>query len=69
LSLVESACVALMFSLATIATMLVLVLLGYLGLSSIPQLEPYLRRLQPHSHVLAGFALTCSGLVIQIFGV
>lgn len=69
LSLAESGFVALVFSLATVATMLLLVLVGYLGVSSVPQFERWAARLQPHSHVLAGVALSASGLVIQIFGV
>jgi hypothetical protein len=49
------------FGLATLATMLVTVALGHLGLSRLP-----LGRLERYSHALAGMALMACGLAIQI---
>ena len=53
--------VAGVFGLATLATMLVTVALGHLGLSRLP-----LGGLERYSHALAGLALVACGLVIRI---
>lgn len=55
------ALVALVFGVATVATMLATVTLGYLGLSRLP-----LGRLERYSHALAGLTLVACGLAIQL---
>jgi nickel/cobalt exporter len=49
------------FGLATVATMLVAVAVGYLGISRLP-----LGRLERFSHAFAGLALVACGLAIQL---
>ncbi len=49
------------FGICTVATMLVIVTIGYLGISRLP-----LGRLERYSHALAGFALVACGLAIQL---
>lgn len=51
------------FSLVTIGSMLLLVTLGYLGVSLLP-----LRSLERYSHLLAGLAISISGVAIKLFG-
>jgi nickel/cobalt transporter (NicO) family protein len=60
----SAAQVALVFSLTTIGTMLVIVTAGYFGLNFLP-----LKRLQTHANTLAGLAVAVSGLAIQLFGI
>jgi len=55
------ALVVAVFGLATVATMLVTVTVGYLGISQLP-----LGRLERFSHALAGLALVACGLAIQL---
>lgn len=55
------ALVALVFGVATVATMLATVTLGYLGLARLP-----LGRLERYSHALAGLALVVCGVAIQL---
>jgi len=55
------ALVVAVFGLTTIATMLVTVAVGYLGISRLP-----LGRLERFSHALAGLALVACGLAIQL---
>ena len=55
------ALVVLVFGVATIATMLAAVTLGYLGISNLP-----IGRLERYSHVLAGLTLVACGLAIQL---
>lgn len=52
------------FSLTTIATMLVIVSLGWLGLS-----VPASQRLERHAHVLAGASIAGAGLAVKLFGI
>ena len=52
------------FGVTTIATMSALVTLGYFGLKL-----PSLRRLEAHTHTLAGLAIAGSGLAIQLLGI
>ena len=52
------------FAFTTIATMLLLVTVGFYGLRLAP-----LHRLETHANTLAGLAITCSGLAIQLFGI
>ena len=52
------------FGLTTIATMLLVVTIGFYGL----QLAP-LRRFEAYGNTLAGLAIACSGLAIQLFGI
>jgi len=55
--------VGLAFGITTIATMLGVVAIGYAGM----RLAVF-RRLEPHTHVLAGLAITASGVAIMVFG-
>ena len=55
------ALVVAIFGLTTVATMLVTVTIGYLGISRLP-----LGRLERFSHALAGLALVACGLAIQL---
>jgi len=55
--------VSLVFSAATIGTMLLIVSLGYLGINWIP-----LGKLEKYAHALSGAAILVSGSVIQLFG-
>ena len=55
------ALVAMVFALCTIATMLAVVALGYLGLSRLA-----FGRLERYSHALAGLTLVACGLAIQL---
>ena len=52
------------FTFATLATMLVTVYLGYVGLS-----PKRLGRLMPYGNILAGLAIALSGLAIQVLGI
>ena len=52
--------IAFSLGLSTVATMLVTVAVGYLGISRLP-----LGRLERYSHALAGLALVACGLAIQ----
>lgn len=56
--------VTLVFTGATLATMLVTVTVGYLGLSPLR-----ITRLAPHGNTLAGLAIAGSGLAIQLLGI
>jgi len=58
------AIVALVFGAITIAVMLVLVALGYLGLSQLR-----MGQLERHAELLAGLAIAGSGVAIQALGV
>jgi nickel/cobalt exporter len=53
--------VALVFGVATIATMLAAVLIGYRGLARLP-----FGRLEPYSHTIAGAAIVACGVAIQL---
>jgi nickel/cobalt transporter (NicO) family protein len=55
--------VAVAFALATIATMIAMVLIGLAGVRALP-----LRRLERFSHALAGFAILVSGLAVLLLG-
>lgn len=52
------------FTLATLATMMTTVAMGYLGLSPFK-----LGRLMPYGNVFAGLAIALSGLAIQVLGI
>jgi nickel/cobalt transporter (NicO) family protein len=52
------------FSLATLITMLLVVGLGFLGLEKAGRRFDILRRLAPHSHVLAGYGVCLTALVL-----
>ena len=56
--------VAGVFGLATTATMLLLVALGYLGLSF-----KAIGRLEPHMQWMAGFAIAASGVGVEFLGI
>ena len=58
------ALVAVTFGVVTLATMLSVVALGYLGLRSIN-----FARLEPHAELIAGLAIAGSGLAIQVLGI
>ena len=58
------AIVATAFGLTTIATMMIVVTVGYKGLS-VPSFE----KLEKHVHTLAGLAIAGSGLAIKAFGI
>jgi sulfite exporter TauE/SafE len=58
------ALVAVSFGVVTLATMLAVVALGYLGLRSI-----YIARLEPHTELIAGLAIAASGVAIQVLGI
>lgn len=60
--------VTLVFSLATIGTMLGLVTIGYVG-TSFALLRERFVRLERHAHVLAGLTLAASGLSVQLLGI
>jgi hypothetical protein len=68
LSLGQAMTVTTVFSLATIVTMLTLVAGGYLGAEAL-QLRRRWATVAPYSHVLAGLALSLSGLSIQLLGI
>lgn len=59
-----AALVATAFGVTTIATMMALVALGYLGLG-----VPVFRRLEPHAHTMAGLAIASSGVAIRVLGI
>lgn len=65
----DTALVALVFSLATVVTMLALVLVGYRGAEAATRRFALLSRLGPHAHVLAGATLVISGLAIRVLGI
>jgi hypothetical protein len=67
LSLVQSALVALIFSLATVLTMVTLVTLGYEGATRLKL--PGLGFLESHTHTLSGLTLAMSGAAIQLLGI
>ena len=52
------------FALTTIVTMLVIVTLGWLGLS-----VPASQRLERHAHVLAGASIAGAGIAVKLFGI
>jgi nickel/cobalt transporter (NicO) family protein len=56
--------VAGLFSVVTIGTMMILVLIGTFGLHLVR-----IRMLEQYAHALAGFAILVSGLLIQLLGV
>lgn len=56
--------VATAFGVTTIATMMTVVTVGYLGLG-----VPKFRKLEKHAHTLAGLAIASSGLAIQALGI
>jgi len=58
------ALVSLVFGAVTIAVMMAVVTVGYLGLSSVR-----LAWAERHADLLAGVAIACSGLAIQVFGI
>jgi sulfite exporter TauE/SafE len=60
------ALVSLVFSAATVATMLVLVTAGHLGLARLRLPLPLLER---HADLLAGLAIAASGIAIRVFGI
>lgn len=64
-----AALVALVFSAATIVTMLTLVAVGYGGAVALSARTSWLERLEPYTHVLAGALLALSGLTIQVLGI
>lgn len=55
--------ISVVFSIATIATMLVIVFLGLYGLSYIP-----MAKIQKHIHTLAGISILMCGVAIQFLG-
>ena len=55
--------VATVFGVTTIATMMTVVAVGYLGLGL-----PAFRKLEGYSHTLAGLAIAASGIVIRLTG-
>lgn len=55
--------VSFVFGLATILTMLVIVLGGYYGLSKLP-----MRQLEKYSHALAGLAILLCGVAVKFLG-
>ena len=55
--------VILIFSIATIATMLAIVMLSIYGLSFLP-----VKSFERYTHALAGFLILFSGIAIQVFG-
>ncbi len=65
----DTALVAFVFSLATIVTMLALVILGYRGTEVAARRFAFLSRFGPHAHVLAGATLVISGLAIRVLGI
>jgi nickel/cobalt exporter len=58
------ALVSLVFGAVTIAVMMAVVTVGYLGLSRVR-----LAWAERHADLLAGVAIACSGLAIQVFGI
>lgn len=58
------ALVSLVFGAVTIGVMMLVVTVGYLGLSRVR-----LAWAERHADVLAGVAIACSGLAIQVFGI
>lgn len=64
----RAAVVALVFSIATVATMLLTVSIGVLGASFAKKLR-WQEALEPHAHTLAGVSLIVSGLAIQVLGI
>lgn len=68
LALTDALWVTLVFSLATIGTMLGLVTIGYVG-TSFALLRERFVRLERHAHVLAGLTLALSGLSVQFLGI
>jgi hypothetical protein len=52
------------FGLVTIAVMLAVVSIGYMGLSQVRMVWA-----ERHADLLAGVAIACSGLAIQVFGI
>jgi len=52
------------FGLTTIGTMVLVVTVGYFGVSL-----PMFQRLEAHAHTLAGLAIAASGLAIQLLGI
>jgi nickel/cobalt transporter (NicO) family protein len=58
------ALVSLVFGAVTIGVMMLVVSVGYLGLSSVRMAWA-----EKHADVLAGVAIACSGLAIQVFGI
>lgn len=69
LSPAKAAIVALVFSAATVATMLLTVSVGVLGASFLSKKFPWQKALEPHAHTLAGISLIVSGLAIQVLGI
>jgi sulfite exporter TauE/SafE len=67
LSIVESAVVALVFSAATVGTMLALVAAGYEGAARLK--VPWLDRIETHTHTLSGLTLAMSGAAIALLGI
>src|SRR5690606_37876124 len=68
LSLAQGIGVTLVFSGATIGTMMALVAAGYLGANALG-LERRWGSLRRHAHTLAGLALAASGASIQLLGI
>jgi hypothetical protein len=60
--------VTVVFSSATILTMLALVALGYWG-ATLSSFRNALARWERHSHALAGLTLAASGMGIQVLGI
>lgn len=56
--------VASAFGLTTIGTMMLVVTIGYFGVTL-----PFFQRLEAHAHTLAGLAIAASGLAIQLLGI
>jgi hypothetical protein len=61
--------VALCFSLATLATMLTLVALGYSAIARSAMLRRGFGRLEPHMNWAAGVAIAGSGIAIEVLGI
>lgn len=61
--------IALSFSLATLATMLALVALGYSAVHRSLALTRGFQRLEPHMNWAAGLAIVTSGLAIEFLGI
>lgn len=56
--------VTIVFTVSTLATMGLLVALGYLGINA-----RLLRRFAPHGNILAGVAVAATGAAIKVFGI
>ncbi len=69
LTLWQSSVVAMVFSLATVGTMLSAVTIGILGAEFLSKKFHFQRALGPHAHTLAGLSLIASGLAIQVLGI